>query len=274
MYNNGRDISAQQSPARHGAGRGMMLWWLLAHGSYEPFFIWGESPEAFAVTAQVPLVGDLILAEGQSLKTFILNQHPLSSAEASVTLLLSALLRTSEVGARWRSLFTLAHSVSNVMGGRILSMRRPVKHYEAVDSRNRNSCVTDIIRSNICLSYQFVNLLNKSSRRVINQDVRVEKYPLHRPIMCAKCSSRAISSSVMFTMPRSFLNSAGTCLFAFGSSCSVRNITKRCLSSGVNSCISPIYGATRVDFNLCIVVIILTCLGFGCKVTNNIRIKH
>lgn len=70
-------LQTASSPARHGAGRGVMLWWLL-------------------------------------------NQHPLSSAEASVTLLLSALLRTSEAGARWRSLFTLAHSVSNVMGGRIL----------------------------------------------------------------------------------------------------------------------------------------------------------
>ena len=109
-----------------------MAWCLLSHGSYEPFFIWGESPEAFAVTAQVPLVGDFVLAKRQTLKVFILNQHPLPSAEASVTLLLSALLRTSEVGARRRSFSTLTHSVSNVMGSRMLSMRHPVKHYETV----------------------------------------------------------------------------------------------------------------------------------------------
>ena len=40
----------------------------------------------------------------------------------------------------------------------------------------------------------------------------------HRSMMCAKCSSCAISSSVMFTMPRKRLNSAGTSLMGAGSS--------------------------------------------------------
>ena len=98
---------------------------------------------------------------------------------------------------------------------------------------------------------------------LVNQDVRVEKYPLHRPIMCAKCSSRAISSSVMFTMPRSFLNLAGTCLFAFGSSIdSVMNVTTICFCSRVMPRSSAAYGAIGVSLIRCAnVVIILTCLG-------------
>ena len=105
---------------------------------------------------------------------------------------------------------------------------------------------------------------------VVNQDVRVEKYPLHRPIMCAKCSSRAISSSVMFTMPRSFLNSAGTYLFAFGSSIdSVMNVTTICFCSRVMPRSSAAYGAIGVSLIRCAnVVIILTFYGFaGGKVT-------
>ena len=87
---------------------------------------------------------------------------------------------------------------------------------------------------------------------------------LHRPIMCAKCLSRAISSSVMFTMPRSFLNSAGTCLFAFGSSIdSVMNDTTICFCSRVMPRSSAAYGAIGVSLILCAnVVIILTFFGF------------
>ena len=93
--------------------------------------------------------------------------------------------------------------------------------------------------------------------------------------MCAKCSSRAISSSVMFTMPRSFLNSAGTCLFAFGSSIdSVRYVTTMRFCSRVMLRSSAAYGAIGVSLILCAnVVIIVICLGFGCKDSEN-RVKY
>ena len=110
---------------------------------------------------------------------------------------------------------------------------------------------------------------------VVNQNVRVEKYPFHRSIMCAKCSSRAISSSVTFTMPRSFLNSAGTCLLVFGSSIdSVRYVTTMRFCSRVMPRSSAAYGAIGVSLILCAnVVIILTCLISRCKNSAN-RVKY
>jgi len=80
-----------KSLAKRKAMQGMMLL-SLAHGSDEPFFIGGESPKRFTVTTQIPLVGDFVLAVWQAVKTFALNQHPLTSAKSSVTFLLPAFL--------------------------------------------------------------------------------------------------------------------------------------------------------------------------------------
>ena len=93
--------------------------------------------------------------------------------------------------------------------------------------------------------------------------------------MCAKCSSRAISSSVTFTMPRSFLNSAGTCLLVFGSSIdSVRYVTTMRFCSRVMPRSGAAYGAIGVSLILCTnVVIILTCLISRCKNSAN-RVKY
>ena len=109
---------------------------------------------------------------------------------------------------------------------------------------------------------------------VVYQNVGVKKYPFHRAIMCAKCSSCAISSSVILTMPRSFLNDAGTCLivlgFSFSAIDSVRNITTICFCSRLIPSISPMYGPIGVDFTFnAVAVIILTCLVSACKFRKN-----
>ena len=89
-------------------------------------------------------------------------------------------------------------------------------------------------------------------------------------MMCAKCLSSAISCSVILTMPRSRLNSAGTCLLAFGSSIdSMMNVTTICFCSRVMPRSSDVYGAIGVSLIFCaIAVIILTFRGSVCKDTN------
>ncbi len=77
----------------------------------------------------------------------------------------------------------------------------------------------------------------------------------------------------MFTIPRRRLNSAGTCLWGFVSLIdSVIKDTTICFCSRVMLRISPMYGAIGVSVILCAnVVIILHCLGFGCKGTKNLK---
>ena len=124
-------------------------------------------------------------------------------------------------------------------------------------------------RKNDGLLYQFVQLLNECCRRevwnvgeivvtavirhnIVYQNIGVKEYPFHRSMMCAKCSSCAISSSVMFTMPRNFLKSAGTCLLCFGFSIdSLINVITMCFCSSVIPLISPMNGAIGVSLILC-----------------------
>ena len=93
---------------------------------------------------------------------------------------------------------------------------------------------------------------------VVNQDIGVKEYPFHRSMMCAKCSSCAISSTVMFTMPRRRLNSAGTSLLGAGSSIdSVMNVTTICFCSRVMPFSNAVYGAIGVSLILCANVVII-----------------
>lgn len=156
MYNGQRDIQTRKSPAP--AVRGMMSW-SFAHGSYEPFFIWGESPEAFAVAAEVPLVGNLILPIGQAVETATQNQHTFAATEPAVALLLAALLRTTEASASRRSLSAFSHNVSNVMSGRNISPRHSVKHYETVGV---SECVI-ILTYLVSWGQRYTKYLNKQN---------------------------------------------------------------------------------------------------------------
>ena len=146
--------SQKKSPAQHEAMQGMMSW-SFAHGSDEPFFVGGESPETFAVAAEVPLVGDFVLPIGQAVETATQNQHTFAATEPTVALLLAALLRTTEASASRRSLLTFTHNVSNVMSGRSVSSRHSVKHYEAVGAIGVSLilCANDIISVNFLFSF-------------------------------------------------------------------------------------------------------------------------
>ena len=132
------------------------------------------------------------------------------------------------------------------------------------------------------LLYQLVQFLNEICRRkvrnvrefVMSAVIRYNViavgsfgtliYPFHRSMICAKCSSCAISSSVMFTIPRNLLNSAGTCLLPTGSSIdSVIKVTTICFSSRVIPCNSAMYGAIGVSLILCANVDIIVIFLFS-----------
>ena len=122
---------------------------------------------------------------------------------------------------------------------------------------------------------------------IVNQDVRVKKYSPHLLIIYAKRSSLAISSSVMATMPRSFLNESGTCrtdmtlLFPEGMSSrivSTRKATTINFSSRLIPSMRPMYGPKGVDFSfIAFAVIILHYLILDCKgkkFSSDKRTKH
>ena len=99
----------------------------------------------------------------------------------------------------------------------------------------------------------------------------------HRSMMCAKCSSCAISSSVMFTMPRKRLNSAGTSLMGAGSSIdSVMNVTTICFCSRVMLFSNAVYGAIGVSLILCanVVIIEASLVSGGQKYKNNLKYQR
>lgn len=105
----------------------------------------------------------------------------------------------------------------------------------------------------LVLLYQLVQLFNEGSGREMR---------FHRSMICANCSSCAISSSVMFTMPRNLLNSAGTSLLLTGSSIdSLMKVTTICFCSRVIPCSSAMYGAIGVSLILCanFVIIVIFC---------------
>ena len=106
--------------------------WLFAHSSDEPFLIWSKSPVAFAITAEIPLFGNLILAVRQAAEMATRNQHVLAATESAMAIFLSAFLRMPRPSACGRLLLAFSHNVSNVMSGRSYSPRRLIKHYETV----------------------------------------------------------------------------------------------------------------------------------------------
>ena len=57
-----------------------------------PIFFRSPAPETLSVTTKIPLTCNLVLAPRKFLKMLIVHQHMLSSAEFSMTNLLSALL--------------------------------------------------------------------------------------------------------------------------------------------------------------------------------------
>ena len=110
---------------------------------------------------------------------------------------------------------------------------------------------------------------------IVNQDISVKKYSLHLLMIYANRSSFAISSSVMATIPRSFLNESGTCrtdlvfLFPEGMSSrivSTRKATTVNFSSRLIPSIRPMYGPKGVDCSfIAFAVIILHYLILDCK---------
>ena len=95
-----------------------------SHFFLKPFFFRSPTIEALSITTKIPL---------EFLKTLIVHQHMLSSAEFAMANLLSALLRlTAATCACWKSFSTFTHIACNVVSGRKLSLRHSVKHYEAI----------------------------------------------------------------------------------------------------------------------------------------------
>ena len=98
-----------------------------------PLFFRSPTIEALSITTKIPLACNLVLAPRKFLKTLIVHQYMLSSAEFAMTNLLSALLRlTAATCACWKSFSTFTHIACNVVSGRKLSLRHSVKHYEAI----------------------------------------------------------------------------------------------------------------------------------------------
>jgi len=119
-----------------------------------PLFFRSPTIEALSITTKIPLACNLVLAPRKLLKTLIVHQHILSSAEFAMANLLSALLRlTAATCACWKSFSTFTHITCNVVSGRKLSLRHSVKHYEAI---SLNCCFISGAKIEIFLYYSNV----------------------------------------------------------------------------------------------------------------------
>ena len=112
-----------------------------SHFFLKPLFLRSPTIEALSITTKIPLACNLVLAPRKFLKTLIVHQHMLSSAEFAMANLLSALLRlTAAKCACWKSFSTFTHITCNVVSGRKLSLRHSVKHYEAISLNCLKRC--------------------------------------------------------------------------------------------------------------------------------------
>ena len=73
------------------------------------------APKAFAIAAEIPLVGNLVLTIWHTIIQAALNQNVFAAAETSVAVLFATFLRVSNVWTTRKSFLAFSHCVSNVV---------------------------------------------------------------------------------------------------------------------------------------------------------------
>ena len=86
------------------------------------------APKAFAIAAEIPLVGNLVLTIWHKIIEAALNQNVFKAAETPVAVLFATFLRVSYVWTTRKSFLAFSHCVSNVVAVAAYSRDCRLKH--------------------------------------------------------------------------------------------------------------------------------------------------